>query len=504
MNSRCLHTTGASLVIYAYKVQPLLCPPRSGSSSSTSGIVEASAQSSYSTKRKVRPCRLLTTRRSTCHHSVTPAPNIVLPGATPPDIGLQSLHGIPFQVGAPFNENERASFLLLRGTDAPVSLSAINSTAHHIIFAHRQLDSHLMEGGPLGEVIAYYTVTFADGSTERLPIRERFEIATVPVAWGQLPFLAVPDQTDALPPRFAGHWGNSGERLTEADGAWPRACFLWSWANPFPDKTIASIGIEPAGPAFLLAAITLSHLDEEPFCRTAPRTIKISLLQPGDATIPMQSDGALSLTVDRGIATFPYPLPVASSAAFLEDPMRGFGQAANKTVSPAYAHIAASPSATLTVRLGQDTVGNLNWGDLETAGSAQPTPRLHVEVIDHGRNWVKTTVVDDTTGTPIPCRVHFRSPEGVPYAPHGHHAQLNGGMGTWHVDVGGDVRLGNVTYAYIDGRCEGWLPRGEVIVDVSRGFEYEPLRTRVIVEPGQQHLTLRLKSMVRHERPPLF
>ena len=34
-------------------------------------------------------------------------------------------------------------------------------------------------------------------------------------------------------------------------------------------------------------------------------------------------------------------------------------------------------------------------------------------------------------------------------------------------------------YAYIDGTCQGWLPRGEVIVDVARGFEYEPLRARV-------------------------
>jgi hypothetical protein len=61
------------------------------------------------------------------------------------------------------------------------------------------------------------------------------------------------------------------------------------------------------------------------------------------------------------------------------------------------------------------------------------------------------------------------------------------------VDIGGDLRLGQVTYAYIDGQCQGWLPRGDVIVDVARGFEYEPLRTQVRIEPGQRDLTLRLK-----------
>ena len=89
---------------------------------------------------------------------------------------------------------------------------------------------------------------------------------------------------------------------------------------------------------------------------------------------------------------------------------------------------------------------------------------------------MKVTVVDDDTGRPVPCRVHFRSPDGIPYQPHGHHNQVNSNLDTWHIDIGGDVRMGQITYAYIDGRCEGWLPRGDVIVDVARGFEYEPLR----------------------------
>ena len=109
---------------------------------------------------------------------------------------------------------------------------------------------------------------------------------------------------------------------------------------------------------------------------------------------------------------------------------------------------------------------------------------MKVELLDRGRNWVHVKVLDEDTGKPIPCRVHFRSPEGIPYQPHGHHSQLNSGMDNWHIDVGGDVRLGQVNYAYIDGTCQGWLPRGDVLVDVARGFEYEPLRQRVRIEPG--------------------
>src|SRR2546430_11328985 len=116
-----------------------------------------------------------------------------------------------------------------------------------------------------------------------------------------------------------------------------------------------------------------------------------------------------------------------------------------------------------------------------------------LELLDSGRNWVRTTVVDEETGKPVPCRVHFRSPDGIPYQPHGHHSRINANMDTWHLDVGGDVRLGGISYAYIDGTCQGWLPRGEVLVDVARGFEYEPLRTRMTIAPGQPQLTLRLR-----------
>src|SRR4030095_12583198 len=118
------------------------------------------------------------------------------------------------------------------------------------------------------------------------------------------------------------------------------------------------------------------------------------------------------------------------------------------------------------------------------------------ERVGEPRNWVETVVLDDDTGRPVPCRVHFRSLAGVPYQPHGHHDHVNSDLGTWHVDVGGDLRLGRVTYAYIDGTCQGWLPRGDVVVDVARGFEYEPVRQVVTIAPGQRELTLRLKRWI--------
>jgi len=80
-------------------------------------------------------------------------------------------------------------------------------------------------------------------------------------------------------------------------------------------------------------------------------------------------------------------------------------------------------------------------GELEAKGKVK-TPGATLEIVDTGRNWVHTRVIDDATGKPVPCRVHFRSAAGIPYQPAGHHDHVFTNLGTWHMDIGGDVRLG--------------------------------------------------------------
>ncbi|HWQ13261.1 MAG TPA: CehA/McbA family metallohydrolase [Roseiflexaceae bacterium] len=409
------------------------------------------------------------------------------PEATPPT-GRTLLHGLPFLIGGEAPDPARC-FVALGpgGAEAPLAV-AVGATARHLLFAHALLDSRILQGGPVGDVVAHYSVRYADGEQVSVPVRERFEIAAIPMWWSAYPFLAVPDQKDSLMPRYEGRFSAAGERQAEADQGWPEYFYLWDWANPRPEEPIAEVQLEPAGRRVVVAAITLGQLDEQPLRRMPKRPVAITLMRPEDATRRFD----LAVEVDRGVATFPFALPEAGAEAFLADPFRGFGERQNEHNSPAYTEVAAIPSATVTVKSGAETLAEAPWGELQRAGALE-TPRARLEVVDRGRNWVRVTVVDDESGQPIPCRVHFRSPEGIPYQPHGHHHHVNSNLGTWHVDVGGDLRLGQVTYAYIDGHCEGWLPRGEVLVDVARGPEYEPLRQRITIAPGQQELELRLR-----------
>ena len=131
-------------------------------------------------------------------------------------------------------------------------------------------------------------------------------------------------------------------------------------------------------------------------------------------------------------------------------------------------------------------IGSFEW---EAVGEDElnVADRLSVRLADPGRNWVRVTVVDDATGKPIPCRVHFRSAEGVPYQPVGHQQHAGDGLGEpksagwWaqELDLGGDVRLGATSYAYIDGHCEGWLPRGDVLAESG-----SRVRVRTIANEG--------------------
>jgi hypothetical protein len=399
--------------------------------------------------------------------------------------GRQTWHGLPFLVG---KEDGQGSCVIAFSSGSREAVAIpVNANVNHIIFAHRLLESKLREGDNVGRVCADYIFCYAGGEKVCVPVRESFEIALITGGWGDWPMLAYPDVKDQLQPRHEGRWERIGWRQTEIVEAPARDFYLWAWTNPSPARTLETIRIEPKGPAFCIGAITLSGLAEFPFPRAAKREVKIVLPRKEDAEKPFK----LEVDVDRGVATYPRALS-QSPEKFVGDAFAGWGEGRNETSSPAYVEIAATPSATVTVKNDGETLGAVKWGELEEKRHATPTPRLEMILVDEGRNWVRTTVLDDETGRPVPCRIHFRSPDGIPYQPHGHHNHLLCGM---HLDIGGDVRLGQITYAYINGACEGWLPRGEVVVDVARGFEYEPIRTKVSIKPGQQELTLRLKRL---------
>jgi hypothetical protein len=412
----------------------------------------------------------------------------VAEGRRPP-IGNQMIHGLPFLIGDPANSEAPCFIRVMPGESVTVP---VDRTADHVVVAHCRLESGAGDWLAPGRVVAEYEFRLADTDPDEaaVPIRERLEIAARPGdAWDASgPFLAASSAEFGLPSRYEGRWDHTGWRQTEVSNTLADY-YLWTWENPHPLAKVAEIVLRAVETPVLVAAITVGNAGEHPLRREAARTLRFTALGP-DGPQPLREP---AVEVDRGVAAYAYRLPGSADVAeLLDDPAKGWGESADPESAHAYARVSAIGSATVVLKDADREVGRFRWNEV-THETPVEQPGMRVEVAEQGRNWMHVTVLDDATGRPVPCRVAFRSAAGVPYQPHGHHSHLNSDLGTWHIDVGGDVRLGRLSYAYIDGTCQGWLPTGDVIADVARGFEYEPVRERIEIFPGQRQLTLRIR-----------
>jgi hypothetical protein len=106
---------------------------------------------------------------------------------------------------------------------------------------------------------------------------------------------------------------------------------------------------------------------------------------------------------------------------------------------------------------------------------------------------VHVRVSDAATGQPTPVRIRLVDAAGVCRVPFGRLTEFAIGPGE---DVGGQVRLGDDVFAYIDGICEVRLPSGPVRVEVHKGPEYLPLQREVVLGPGKISLRLAIERWI--------
>ena len=113
--------------------------------------------------------------------------------------------------------------------------------------------------------------------------------------------------------------------------------------------------------------------------------------------------------------------------------------------------------------------------------------KASLEVLGRQRQWMKVRVIDRSTGTPTPVRIHMSGTRGEYLAPYGHHQQINP---HWFEDYGADLLAGGKNYAYVHGEFTTDIPVGDVYVEIYKGFEYRPVRKKVTIQPGQRVLEL--------------
>ncbi|WMY10987.1 CehA/McbA family metallohydrolase [Paraburkholderia phenoliruptrix] len=430
------------------------------------------------------------------------------PSGGPPDlegfpVGQQWFHGIPFYLPDPAQSGGFGWLVLSEGAatfDPQITIRFPKAQrAASVIVAHFT-DLALPEFLP-GEVLATYKIAFADGESVEAPVRRQIEIAGRQATIGTQCYAALP-HVEFRPARETGKAQDSRACFTGIETVASRQTYwLMTLENPCPHKDIVALELTARHPDLtVIGGITLSMVCPDPLRRGPREGIIIDLAQlekvggqevalaayPEDIEfVPVTGRCAeeVALAVDLGSITECTTLPGRIGGEWLAAPVKGWGAPADaKDDSLIYAQVTAASDAHLLLRRGTATHA-FHWREILESGAG---------ITLSASSWTRLTVrvVDADDGRELPSRIHFRGVCGEYLPPLGHSSFVNG---AWGQHVGGDVKLGNMTYAYVPGRFDIMLPVGEVGVEAVHGFEYRVLRRTLRIEPGQSELVLELQ-----------
>jgi len=398
--------------------------------------------------------------------------------------GRSRFWGIRFKLG-PKSPRAKA-MMLLPAKDKTEIRVPVNRNARYLCFVHGCDAPNDPAMTYLGNTLAEYAIEYADGQEHIQPIRARFEINALRVPWGGDAFAAVrPSMPRRLkdPKRQDWGWAQCG---VEYDG--PGAPWVYAMENPRPDEKIAAVILRPTG-RLTMAVLGLTLYDGEHHpLRHVPRRAYRLVLPTAEKVPPDQ----LEVTLDMGDVIQCYALPGINEKKWLEAVDAGLGAkpAEPKPANQFFVEAEGALDGTFTVKAGKKR-REVPFGHAYESGSARSDDKkVRVELIYPHKTWLHVTVRDSATGRPVATRAHFRGRHGEYLPPYGHPADIND---KWFEDVGGDLKLGNMSYAYVPGRFQTELPVGEVYVELAKGFEYKPLRQKVDIQPGQCELNLTIE-----------
>ncbi len=425
--------------------------------------------------------------------------------------GDQTFWGIPFRLGTASDVGPAMVGSGVAGSTEARSIS-INAAASHLVFAHvcdsrastsvagQTSDYAVPVVTAPGEHLADYVLVYEDGSTHSVPIRRRFEVNQVYTRM-QSGFACRPHQDlvplplrGPYPPNMWGRYqtiasvGPAGQPASPREDLEAKQHPAASWSiyalpNPNPSKQIVELRIEPTGAAAIgIGAVTLFTGSEHPLRHERLESFQLEL---GVGVDPERAVNEAE--IDLGVIARRYLAQQFDPDSWLSDPVKGRGEAPDERTFKPTLDIAASVDAALQV--DGRTIDLAESYDGKAAASADR--QVSVRILGKEKTWLTARVVDAETGVPLAARVHMRSPDGRYLPPYGHRHEIND---NWFEDYGADVKLGDTQYAYIDGNFSAELPVGEVYIEVSRGFEYQPVRQRLEIAPGQKELEVKLQK----------
>jgi len=395
--------------------------------------------------------------------------------------GRERSWGIPFALG----EGDGPRTILITKDTGPVEIAVRGKATYlDLVQAWDQRPSETRRELPReGLAVGEYVLAYDDGTQQVQPIRARFEVGLAESpgpAWLCVGFTMY-TTIDPAKPTAETAWGIAQNGVYKAHTLPQPMVGHYALPNPHPEKTIRSLTIRVfhASP-LIVAGLTLFRGTSHPLRHLPRRMYRVAT--PDGA--PAQIEEA---KVDLGSVARIERTTGACGDAWLAAPFYGVWGKRPDDGAEDLLELYGAEDATVRVKLkGKDEALAFRLGDAFRAGSST-SGGARLEVLGRDRQWMEVRVIDGSTAKPTPVRLHLAGPRGEYIAPYGHHEQINA---NWFEDYGADVRVGTRSYAYVLGEFTTDLPVGDLYVEMIKGFEYEPVRQKVTIRPGQKTLEL--------------
>ena len=256
-------------------------------------------------------------------------------------------------------------------SDAPVQIELGQLYATYLLFLHvvetrtsnyqTGFADDRVDGNELGDLVADYTLEYADGSQASTPILRRFAIQQRQIGWGASAFEAMPAQKAsvvltvseelALGRKPQASYGRGETRHSSGRDSSAESLWLYALPNPHPEKAIHRLVLTPKNERALVYAITTTQVTEHPLRPGLRQKLRLTL--PDGATLNKLGELELAdVQIDLGNV-------ISARAALTYDEAAWLGKKPNVQPTPASDAViieyAAHPQAKLYVATGADT-----------------------------------------------------------------------------------------------------------------------------------------------------
>lgn len=402
--------------------------------------------------------------------------------------GNQKFWGIPFKLG-----HDKDNRVILANSNINSEPILLNKKADYLCFLHQwiQMENEIKVNVPIeGLVVGEYRIKYSDGQTHTQMIRVRFETGSFETGniylrnnfrppWVAVPYKMYKVFDPAIIPENH-YWAKMQMGVSDSEGAY----LVYAMSNPHTDKKIKSLKIKGLKESpLVILGLTLYQGKSHPLRHLPRRSYYIKATG--------KNYKIETANVDLGLVARIEKTPGNRDSRWLQKPVTDEKEGNGKEVL----HLVGSEDATVSVRLnkgGKKEKHSFSLGEAYYKGKSR-SGNVSLEILNRKKQWLKVKIIDSSTGKPTPVRIHFSGKNGQYIAPHGHHEQINTNS---FEDYGADVSVGGRNFAYVPGTFTTDLPVGDIYLEISKGFEYRPIRQKINIRPGQKELNLKIDRWI--------